>query len=91
MDIDGQPEDVYGPMVMFMIVKFLLHAQQECIQIYSINASLTEFFKLQDPTNYYTFEFLKEFFTEIAHVFPDYFVHNGGDEVYEPGALINCW
>ena len=90
MDIDGQPEDVYGPMVMFMIENVLLHAPL-IIQIYSINASLPEFFQLQDPTNYYTFEFLKEFFTEIAHVFPDYFVHNGGDEVYEPGALINCW
>ena len=40
-----------------------------------------------DPTNFYTFEFLKEFFNEIAHVFPDYYVHNGGDEV----ELDNCW
>ena len=26
MDIDGQPEDVYGPMVIFMIENFLWHA-----------------------------------------------------------------
>ena len=41
MDIDGQPEDVYGPMVMFMIE---ICSLQECIQVYSIKASLPEFF-----------------------------------------------
>ena len=45
MDIDGQPEDVYGPMVMFMIEICSLHAPKlECIQVYSIKASLPEFF-----------------------------------------------
>ena len=90
MDIDGQPEDVYGPMVMFVIENFYLHAPRLYSDIFHKGIT-TWISTLQDPTNYYTFEFLKEFFTEIAHVFPDYFVHNGGDEVYEPGALINCW
>ncbi len=32
------------------------------------------------------FEFLKELFDEIANVFPDRYIHIGGDEVQ-----FECW
>lgn len=39
-----------------------------------------------DPTKPFTYEFLNDLFKEISEVFPEQYVHLGGDEVeYE------CW
>lgn len=39
-----------------------------------------------DPTKETTYEFMEKLFTEITEVFPDEFVHLGGDEVE-----FDCW
>ncbi len=56
---------------------------------------LTECYDGEKPTNHFgpidpsknlTFDFLTTFFKEISQVFPDYYVHLGGDEVD-----MTCW
>jgi hexosaminidase len=39
-----------------------------------------------DPTKKSTHSFVKKFLREVAQVFPDKFLHIGGDEVD-----TNCW
>ncbi|CAF0749245.1 unnamed protein product [Adineta ricciae] len=39
-----------------------------------------------DPSRNSTFDFLKKMFSEVANVFPDHYVHLGGDEVD-----FDCW
>ncbi|CAD5228754.1 unnamed protein product [Bursaphelenchus okinawaensis] len=41
-----------------------------------------------DPSKNSTFEFLEKFFTEIHEVFPESFIHLGGDEI---GFFSSCW
>lgn len=39
-----------------------------------------------DPTKEFVFSFLSEFYGEIKSVFPEKYVHLGGDEV-----PFDCW
>ena len=39
-----------------------------------------------DPTRVENFNFLRQLFTEVAGLFPDYYLHLGGDEV-----PFGCW
>ncbi|CAD5235386.1 unnamed protein product [Bursaphelenchus xylophilus] len=41
-----------------------------------------------DPSRQENYEFLKEFFTEVVQLFPDEYIHLGGDEV---SAYVECW
>lgn len=61
----------------------------------SIPALLTECYEKSKPTGMLgpmnptretTYEFLKEFFEEVIEVFPDSYLHIGGDEVEK-----DCW
>lgn len=51
------------------------------------NGTNTGVFGPIDPTLRSTFAFLSEFFEEITSVFPDKYLHIGGDEV----DLTSCW
>lgn len=39
-----------------------------------------------DPTSEGVYQFLQDFFSEVGRVFPDEYLHLGGDEVN-----ITCW
>jgi hexosaminidase len=54
-------------------------------QCYTLGKPNGEFGPI-DPSRNSTFAFLKSFFAEIANIFPDRFVHLGGDEVE-----FECW
>ncbi|VDD95766.1 unnamed protein product [Enterobius vermicularis] len=42
-----------------------------------------------DPSKEENFDFLKQFFNESAHTFPDNYMHFGGDEV--SSSMLQCW
>ncbi len=56
---------------------------------YDENGTNTNLPNLLDPTRASTFEFLEELFRELATVFPERFLHLGGDEVSD--YITECW
>ena len=53
---------------------------------YKKDGTPEDFYGPINPANTKNYKFLKDFFTEIFHVFPDSYVHLGGDEVD-----FSCW
>lgn len=56
---------------------------------YDIFGELTNLPNLIDPSNDANFEFLQTFLEEIFTVFPENYVHLGGDEVTD--FILECW